>query len=82
MVDALVEKRLAERRPDPEDRRIVRVILSSRGRETVEQLQDYKRRFLAAAFAALSDDDREAILKALRRLTTTAEELGLRCCVC
>ncbi|MBI4318036.1 MAG: MarR family transcriptional regulator [Chloroflexi bacterium] len=80
MVDSLIEKGLAERKQDPEDRRVVRVSLSERGQETVEALQDCKRRFFAAAFAGLSDDERGAILKALRRLAATAEEMGARCC--
>lgn len=80
MVDSLVEKGLAERRPDPQDRRIVRVGLSSLGQETVRDLQECKRRFLSAAFAGLSDGEREVILKALGRLATTVEDLGARCC--
>jgi len=80
MVDSLVEKGLAERKPDSEDRRVVRVGLSARGQETVRELQTCKRQFLAAAFASLSDGEREAILKALRRLAETAQDLGARCC--
>ena len=82
MVDALVDKGLAERGQDPEDRRIVRVSLTPRGQETVETLRELKRQFLATAFAQLSEDERAAVLKALGRLTSTAEELGRRCCVC
>ncbi len=82
MVDALVEKGLAERRQDPEDRRIVRVDLTPAGRESLERMQDSKREFLASAFAELSDSEREAILKALGRLATKAEEMGARCCSC
>ncbi|MCL5958240.1 MAG: MarR family transcriptional regulator, partial [Chloroflexi bacterium] len=82
MVDSLVEKGLAERRQDPEDRRIVRVTVSARGQQTVDELQRCKSEFLAAAFAGLADGEREAILKGLRRLTETAEEMGARCCTC
>lgn len=80
MVDALVEKGLAERSQDPEDRRIVRVATTSRGEETVASLQRGKREFLAAAFAQLSDEERQAIIKALRRMEAKAEELGAGCC--
>lgn len=82
MVDALVEKELATRSHDPEDRRIVRVDLTARGQETVQMLRSIKRQFLATAFARLSEDERAAVLKAMRQLTSTAEDLGLQCCVC
>jgi DNA-binding MarR family transcriptional regulator len=80
MIDSLVEKGLAERHQDPSDRRVVRVTLSENGLSTVEGLQQAKRQFLAAAFEELSEGEREVILKALRRLTAKAEELGARCC--
>jgi len=80
MVDSLVEKGLAERRQDPEDRRVVRVGLSATGRETVQELQECKREFLSAAFAELSDSERDTILRAIQRLVSTVEELGSRCC--
>lgn len=82
MVDSLVEKGLAERRSDPEDRRVVRVGLSSSGQDTVRELQECKRRFLSAAFAGLSDSDRDVILRAVRRLVSAVEDLGARCCSC
>lgn len=80
MVDSLVAKGLAERSNDAEDRRIVRVELTSNGEETVKSLQEFKRSLLSSAFAELGSADRDAILSALRRLTTVAEELGARCC--
>jgi DNA-binding MarR family transcriptional regulator len=79
MVDSLVKKGLAERTHDPEDRRIVRVGLTADGRRTIEELQDQRRTFLGAAFSGLSKEEQDAILKALRRLTATAEDLGSRC---
>ena len=82
MLDSLVEKRLAQRKPDPGDRRVVRVSLSAQGQEMVQALQTCKRQYLAAAFDGLSDAEREAILHALQRLASTAEDLGARCCAC
>lgn len=82
MVDSLVQKGLAERINDPEDRRIVRVALTAQGQQLVQDLQECKRQFLSAAFVELSDGEREAILKALRSLTTKAKEMGASCCCC
>lgn len=80
MVDSLVEKGLVERRQDPDDRRIVRVALSRRGREIVDRLQQTKREFFAAVFSELSDDERDTIWKAVKRLDTITEAMGARCC--
>ncbi|MDP2659988.1 MAG: MarR family transcriptional regulator [Dehalococcoidia bacterium] len=80
MVDSLVEKGLAERRQDPEDRRMVRVGLTADGREMIERMQSCKRQLLAGAFGDLSDQERDTVLKALRRLASTAEQLGSACC--
>ena len=80
MVDSLVEKGLVERGQDPQDRRVVRVGLTAGGREMVERMQTCKRQLLAGAFGDLSDSERDTILKALRRLATTAEQLGSDCC--
>ncbi len=82
MVDALVEKGLAQRAQAPEDRRIVRVGLSPRGLQTVEDIQRCKLQFFEAAFAGLTDPERDSILASLRRLTAVAEEMGARCCSC
>lgn len=80
MVDALVEKGLAERRPDAEDRRIVRVALTAKGARAASELQECKRRFLATAFGLLTEEERSEILSALRRLTSLVEDLGAQCC--
>lgn len=80
MVNALVEKGLAERRPAPHDRRIVLVGLSPRGGEMVLEMQKCKREFFSSAFASLSESERDAILKGLRRLASKVEDLGAQCC--
>ncbi len=80
MVDSLVDKGFVKRWQDPEDRRIVRVDLTPEGQVMTDRLQGSKRSFLAMAFAALSDEERDSILKALNRLNEVAEQLGSSCC--
>lgn len=80
MVDSLVEKGFVARRQDPEDRRLVRVMLSERGQEVTDGLQQTKREFFTAAFGELSDAERDAILKAIKRLDAITDELGAKCC--
>lgn len=77
-VDRLVEAGLVDRRPDPEDRRNTRVLLSDRGRELVERIipahLDNERRMLAA----LSDAERDTLADLLRRLLVEFEGTGPR----
>jgi MarR family transcriptional regulator for hemolysin len=80
MADALVEKGLVERRPAPDDRRIVRVTLSAQGQATAERVQQMKRQLLSEAFAGRSESEQTAIVEILDRLTATVEELANDCC--
>ena len=80
MVDALIDKGLVERRPDPEDRRIVRVALSPAGQEMVGKLQESKRRLLSSALADFSAGEQGMILKALERMAEVLEKLSEQCC--
>jgi DNA-binding MarR family transcriptional regulator len=80
MADALVEKGLVERQPAPEDRRIVRVVLSAQGQATAERVQQSKRQLLSDAFAGYSESEKAAIVQMLDRLTATVEKLASDCC--
>jgi DNA-binding MarR family transcriptional regulator len=80
MADALVEKGLVERKADPLDRRIVRVVLSALGQATAERVQESRRRLLSDAFAGYSESDQTAMVQMLDRLTTTVEKLANDCC--
>ena len=80
MADTLVEKGLVERKPDPGDRRIVRVALSAQGQATTERMQQNKRQLLAEAFASFSESEQTAIVQMLDRLTATIEKLANDCC--
>jgi len=67
-VDGLVEHGVLERRPDPDDRRAVRISLTSEGRSLVEER---KSRVLAAflpAAAAMAPADQERLIELLAEL--------------
>ncbi|HUK97378.1 MAG TPA: MarR family transcriptional regulator [Gaiellaceae bacterium] len=67
-VDGLVEHGVLERRPDPDDRRAVRISLTSEGRSLVEER---KSRVLAAflpAAAAMAPTDQERLIELLAEL--------------
>jgi DNA-binding MarR family transcriptional regulator len=67
-VDGLVELGLLERRPDPDDRRAVRIDLTRPGRKRVEERQSRAAAALEPIVAALSAQDRAQLATLLTRL--------------
>jgi DNA-binding MarR family transcriptional regulator len=68
-VDALVDHGLLERRPDPVDRRAVRIDLTRPGREQVEERRARAAAALEPVVSALSARDRAQLAALLARLT-------------
>jgi DNA-binding MarR family transcriptional regulator len=68
VVDALAERGLAERRPDPQDRRAVLVRLTEHGRAVATAIRAARASEAEAFFAVLDDDDRAALARILRCL--------------
>jgi DNA-binding MarR family transcriptional regulator len=75
LVDRLVSAGLVERRGDPGDRRVVRVVLTPRGETLMDQLRTIRRAAVRAVLDELSDDEVERVLAALPALARLA---GLR----
>ena len=73
-IDRLAAKGLVERRPDPTDRRGVRVRLTAKGQNRVDAalagLLDHER----ALLAGLDETDRDQLATLLRRLLTPFDE--------
>lgn len=68
VVDALVERGLAVRRPDPGDRRATLVEVTDRGREAVEAIHRARIVGSEAFFAVLSPQERADLVRILGRL--------------
>jgi DNA-binding MarR family transcriptional regulator len=68
VVDALAERGLAERRPDPEDRRATRVLLTEHGREVATAIQAARATESEAFFSVLDHEDAAALARILRHL--------------
>ena len=77
-VDALDKAGLAERRPSSTDRRARIIAVTEKGAEVARRSQEIVDRVHADALAALPDDGREALLRALSHLATghLAEPVG------
>lgn len=72
LVDRLVAGGLVERRPDPDDRRVVRVAVTERGRVLVEQLRTARETVMRRMFDDLDDEEIGRVLAAMPALTRLA----------
>lgn len=68
VVDALQERELVLRSPDPEDRRATLVTLTRRGERVADDLRSARVAEADAFFSTLSPDDRESLSRVLRAL--------------
>ena len=68
MVDRLEEAGLAERRPDPADRRVWRIFLTEKGNGIVKKLAVIGDAFQEEMLAALEPGEAERLLESLNKL--------------
>jgi DNA-binding MarR family transcriptional regulator len=69
-LDKLAEEGLVERRPDPADRRVVRVVVTPAGRKRLAQLQTVVHEVDAELRGILTKRDAEVLARALPRIHT------------
>ncbi len=79
VIDALVEKGLATRVPDPSDRRAVRIHLTDEGRETLARADEARDRVHADAFGVLSEAERTHLVALLRKVDDAASDPAKPC---
>jgi len=72
LVDRLVTAGLVERRGDPGDRRVVRVVLTMRGRILIERLRAVRRAAIRGILDELSDQEIDRVLAAMPALSRLA----------
>src|SRR5215472_225894 len=68
LVDRLVTAGLVERRGDPDDRRVVRVAVTERGRVLVERLRTAREAVMRRMFDDLGDEEIDRVLAAMPAL--------------
>jgi DNA-binding MarR family transcriptional regulator len=68
LADRLVKLGLVERSADPEDRRVVRLGLSPRGRELLERMESAWKEGVGEALAGLSDAECATLVRLLERV--------------
>lgn len=72
VVDALAERGLVERRPDPADRRATLVALTAQGEEVATAIRTARKSGAGSLFAHLSDADRAELARLLAALRAAA----------
>ncbi|MFC9471936.1 MarR family winged helix-turn-helix transcriptional regulator [Nocardia sp. NPDC056952] len=69
MVDALEKGELVTREPDPTDRRATLVLVTARGKRTLETLTEARTKDADEFFGRLTDQERTALRDILGKLT-------------
>jgi len=72
LIDRLVAAGLVERRGDPTDRRVVRVVITAKGRTLVERLRSIRGAAMRRLLDELSDEEIAEILAAMPALARLA----------
>jgi DNA-binding MarR family transcriptional regulator len=81
MIDQLVQKGFVLRRPDDEDRRVVRVELTDQGREIRSTLEQSLRDLFSLVLNEIDEAERPLILHALEQVTrSVVSVLSLKNC--
>jgi DNA-binding MarR family transcriptional regulator len=75
IVDGLERLGMAERRPDPTDRRAKLVAITDAGQAGLDVANATRERLLKQIFGALSEADRATLIRLLDSLDETAEQL-------
>jgi|HubBroStandDraft_2_1064218.scaffolds.fasta_scaffold606626_1 DNA-binding MarR family transcriptional regulator len=73
VIDELEAKGLAERRPDPNDRRARAIFLTARGLQTLERVRALAGELQREFFAGLSAEERDTLFGLLRKLAGSTE---------
>ena len=75
IVDALERLGLAERRPDPVDRRAKLVAITDAGQSALDVANVTRERLLTQIFGSLTEDDRAALLRLLGQLDDAVQQV-------
>ncbi len=69
IIDRLIEKKLVKREKNGGDRRIVRVVLTDKGRKTNQTYQKQKKELFGRMLDALDSEEQEELIKILEKIS-------------
>ncbi len=76
IIDRLIEKKLVKRERNGGDRRVVRVVLTDKGRKNNKTYQKQKKEIFAMMLGALSDVEQEQLIKILEKISNIEKRNG------
>ena len=68
MIDRLIKEDLVKRCEDNSDRRIVRIELSKKGRDTVKAILENRKKGLSSIFKNVNENDKATLLSIMERI--------------
>ena len=74
LIDRLIAQGLAQRRGDSQDRRVVRVAITGKGRRILLTIWEQKRRMIVEVFGRIAATDRVQYLTTLERVVSMLSE--------
>ncbi len=75
MVDWMVKEGYAQRLPDPEDRRIVRVALTDTGRELHKAIESYMVQHLRQVLSCVTDEERTMLFNIMPKVMSALKKV-------
>ncbi|MFD1706194.1 MarR family winged helix-turn-helix transcriptional regulator [Siminovitchia sediminis] len=76
VIDKLEKKGMLDRRPCPDDRRVVHVILTDAGEEFMKKVFPEHQRFIKHLFGNLLEEEKERLIGLLKKVGHQASETG------
>ncbi len=68
LIDRMEKNGLLERNRDLQDRRVIRLTITDKGKSVISEVMDARRRYVASILEYLSPEEREHLAEALQRL--------------
>ena len=68
LIDKLVENEIVLREADPDDRRVTRISITSKGKETLDKIHERVSRAFKKALSSLSENDLEELTTSLSKI--------------
>jgi MarR family 2-MHQ and catechol resistance regulon transcriptional repressor len=75
LIDKLVENGLAERIPDTNDRRVIKIALTSKGNELLDEWRVHSNQEIKLRLSSLSDEDLEKFYESTKNMKNILDKL-------